>query len=272
MSAIATNAPSKVGAIQSGTVRSRGPTATLMPPPAPMDAYSVMFLLTSQSKSQSTESAKLGSITQREEQKADIEKVDAELKAQREAEENKSFWDDLGDVFSVVGIALSAVASVASFGALSVAAVALSVAVLVENKTHFLEEAGVDPGVAMALTIGCAVGSAAAGGVSGFLENGKDLLGMGAKLKAAAEIADGAVKGATAVPKAAVAVCTNDAGIAEVRAEEASAKLEHSERVTDGIVKTYKNVAKSYDSALKTLVSIVSERSQIAEAISRGIA
>ena len=48
------------------------------------------------------------------------------------------------------------------------------------------------------------------------------------------KIADGAAKGATAVPKAAVAVCTNDAGIAEVRAEEASAKLEHSERVTDG--------------------------------------
>ena len=263
--------PTAVGSVGGAAAPSKAIARSLMPTPAPLDADSIVYMLASKNKSQSTQSAKTGVIANREVQKANIEKADAELKAQREAEENKSVWDTLGKVCSCVAIAVSAVTAVVDGGALLIASSMLAVAVFAESETKFLEKCGVDPGVATALTLSCAVLGAGAGGAALFTSAKNTTVAVLAVKRITAGVEGGARVG-EGVTKAGSLVCENEGNIAHMRSEEATIRGEQAGRATERIVKHFGHLAESYDRALQGLVGIVEEKAKTVEAIARGVA
>ena len=236
-----------------------------------MDPYTALYALTANQRSQNAENAKSATTSNRAQAREELHRVEQELQKQKEAEESKSFWDALGDIFSVVTVVAAAVGSVVTGGALAVASCALSAAAFAENKLHVLEELGVDAGIARGIGMGCGIAGAAAGGLA-LLEDVKSLSEAEAKLDTASKLIKGGGTTGGAVTRFGSEVESQEATEAFARSEVHAKEMRHLERSQDRIVKTLGETAKSYERALGTLVEIVSEQARCRETVTRNLA
>lgn len=216
-------------------------STTLMPEPAadlgsPGDALSLLYLFEDRGQSLDAEqgTSKISSLqTQRNQE------FQKELQAIAQADEaakHRSFWDDLGSVFSaiakVAGVVASIAAAVCSFGAatplavVAVAAVVLSTASLADGEFHILEKLGVDPSVAGWIDTGmavvgsaCSMGAGIAAAGSAGADAASDIGRVGSVVSGATSI----VKGASDIESGEAQADEEDAEADQVAAQAQSA-------------------------------------------------
>jgi len=166
----------------------------LMPEPQPMsdaggDPMAVLYELISKQRNNDTESGKAGVEHNRELQKAQQVKEEADFKKQEDAAQSAKVWGIFGKVASLVAVAVSAVAAVFSCGAASalcVAACILSAAAFAEGESHVLLKLTNNPDVEKAFQLGCGIGAALCSGGAGIAATGAGLVGQVAEVAGAA--------------------------------------------------------------------------------------
>ncbi|MFO0667812.1 MAG: hypothetical protein U0174_27915 [Polyangiaceae bacterium] len=244
---------------------------SLLPKPALTDPKMALYSLLASRRDANAEVAKSDVTAKRNEEQRAMDEADRALERQREAEENKSFWDVLGDIFSVVTIAATAVATLCTGGAMAVASCALTAASVVEQKGHVLEELGVDAEIARWVGVGCSVGAGVTGGIA-MSEGATSAVQLIGKVQRFADLtASGALVG-RGVTMMGHAAAERAAAMAYADSEAAVAKMRHAERSSERTVTILKETARSFERALGALVEITSEESQTRENVVRAFA
>ncbi|HEY1955206.1 MAG TPA: hypothetical protein VGH28_06325 [Polyangiaceae bacterium] len=175
------------------------------PPSVGGDAMSMLYELLSKQRNNDMESGKAGIDHNRELQKAQQLKEQADFKKQEDAKASAAAWGIFGKIASAIAIAVSAVAAVCSCGAASalcVGACVLSAAAFADGETQCLSKLTGDPDASKWFDMGCGIGAALCTGGAGIAASG---ISVGAKVL---EVAGSACKIAQQV----ISNSTNDQG------------------------------------------------------------
>lgn len=211
--------------------------------------------------------------------KVELEKASAERIEQIEKEENRTFWDDIGDIFSEIGKWVGAVASsvlaVMSCGAgaplagLAVAGAVLSCTSAIDStagisKAIFGEEAG------GWLNLGMSLGGAICSGGAGV---GQLFAKAPEAAKATASAAEATVRTVAGVATVGAGVSTGvgavvggvaagykrDADLAAANEQEAMNREKRIQRLIDGLTETIKDVISSHERRLERVGAMMTD-------------
>lgn len=167
---------------------------SLMPEPQPLDTsggdpMAALYALLSKQRNNDMESGKANVEHNRELQKAQLLKEEADFKKQEDAQQSAAAWGIFGKIASVIAIAISAVASVCSCGAASAlcaAACVLSTMAFAEGETHVLAKVTNNPDVEKAFQFGCGIGAALCSGGAGIASLGANAFAGAMQITSAA--------------------------------------------------------------------------------------
>jgi hypothetical protein len=202
----------------------------LMPEPAPAigspgDALSLLYLFEDRDQDLGVEegTSKIASLQAQRNQ--EFQKETQAIAKEDEAAKHRSFWDNLGSLFSdiakVAGVVASIAAAVCSFGAatpiavVAVAGAILSSASLADGEFHILQKLGVDPSIAGDIDLGMSLAGAACS--------------MGAGMAAAGQSVSDAASAVSRVGSAASGAATVVQGASDVEAGEAQSDEERAD-------------------------------------------
>jgi hypothetical protein len=151
----------------------------VMPEPQPFDAsgdpMAALYALLSKQRDNDTNAGKANVDHNRQLEKAQQLKEEADFKKQEDAKASAEAWGIFGKIASAIAIAVSAVASVCSCGAASglcAAACVLSTLAFAEGETHVLTKLTNNPDVEKAFQFGCGIGAALCSGGAGIASLG----------------------------------------------------------------------------------------------------
>ena len=163
----------------------------LMPEPGALsgDPMAMLYQIISKQRNNDMASGTADVAHNRQTEKADAAKQEADFKKQQDAENSAKAWGIFGKIASCVAIAVSAVAAVCSCGAASalcVAACVLSTVAFAEGETHVLTTLTNNPDVEKAFQMGCGIGAALCSGGAGIASLGANAVAGAAQIASAA--------------------------------------------------------------------------------------